>query len=218
MSCEDDDIKIVKKPYFRTLKEYATSSTTHGIAYVFEDGRLIFERVLWVIVVGIAIAIGTYWSITAYENWQENPVLTSVGTTGYSIEKVEFPSITICAQGSVKEVVDAALFKQFDEYLITKKIIFSDLTQTEITQEGHAFLNDIYPGAMVPPNQLVSMMASPMADAEKVIKNAAILNPLPTNNCEDASATNPTGKRRRKRQASEGMLNKKEHSNFRGYI
>ena len=71
MSSNEDDLKKGKRPCYRTLKEYSSASTTHGIAYVFEDGRLIFERVLWVIVVGIAIAIGTYWSITAYENWQD---------------------------------------------------------------------------------------------------------------------------------------------------
>ena len=54
MSSNEDDRNMTKKPYFKTLKEYSSSSTTHGIAYVFENDRLIIERVLWIIVVIIA--------------------------------------------------------------------------------------------------------------------------------------------------------------------
>ena len=141
---------------------------------MFEDDRLFIERVLWVVVIIIAIYIAAFFSIKAYVNWQENPVLTSVGTTGYPIEKVEFPSITICAQGSAKEVVDAALFKQFDDYLKTKDKVFANLTPDEVIQYGQSFLADKYPGAKFPPNQLVGMMSSPNADAEKTLKAGGV--------------------------------------------
>ena len=38
-----------------TVKEYASSSSAHGIAYIFESGRLPLERLLWEIVVGFAL-------------------------------------------------------------------------------------------------------------------------------------------------------------------
>ena len=96
-------------------------------------------------------------------------------------------------------MVDAALFKQFNDYLKEKNKIFSDLTPEEQVSEGQAFMADKYPGAKFPPNQLVGMMSSPSADAEKTIKAAAIFNPQPTNNCPEPS----TGKRRRKRYATD---------------
>ena len=40
----------------------------------------------------------------AYNNWQDNPVLTSVSTTAMPIAEIEFPAITICGQGSIAEV------------------------------------------------------------------------------------------------------------------
>ena len=187
MSFDEDDVKTIRKPYFRTLKEYSASSTTHGIAYVFEDNRLFIERVLWIIIVIIAICIAAFLSIGAYNNWQDNPVLTSVGTTGYPIENVKFPSITICAQGSAKQVVDAALFMQFNGYLQVKGKKFSEMSPDDLVDWGHKFLVDKYPGAKLPPNQLVSMMSSPNTDADKTIKADAIFNPQPTNNCPDSS-------------------------------
>ena len=151
MSSNEDDMKMGKRPCFRTLKEYSSASTTHGIAYVFEDDRLILERVLWIIVIIIAIFFAASLSIRAYTNWQDDPVLTSVGTTGFPIEKVAFPSITICAQGSAKEIVDAAFVKQFTDYLLEKNLIYDELTPSQRQQHGASFLADRYPGAKLPP-------------------------------------------------------------------
>ena len=192
MSTDEGNPKKAKKPYFRTLKEYSSSSTTHGISYVFEDDRLIIERILWIVVVIIAIYIASSLSITAYVNWQENPVLTSVGTTGYPIEQVQFPAITICAQGSVREIVDAALVKQFREYVESLGKVYSELTDEEIQKYGKSFLNEYYPGAKFPPNQLVRMMSSPTADAEQTMKSEAILSPQPPNNCAATSTSTVT--------------------------
>ena len=209
MSSNEDDLKKAKKPGYRTLKEYSSASTTHGIAYVFEDDRLLIERVLWVIVIGIAIYIAAFFSIQAYINWQDDPVLTSVGTTGYPIEKVAFPSITICAQGSAKEIVDAAFVKQFTEYLKEKNLIYSELSLDQLQVHGKSFLADKYPGSKKPPNQLVGMMSSPNADAEKTLAADAVLNPKP--GCESSSSTvtttttvtktvvTKTGRKRKKR-------------------
>ena len=82
----------------KTVQEYSESSTIHGIGYIFQHGIAAIERVLWIFVVGIGVGFAIALSILAYINWKENPVLTSVATTGYPIEKVEFPAITICAQ------------------------------------------------------------------------------------------------------------------------
>ena len=192
MSSNEDDLKKGKRPCYRTLKEYSSASTTHGIAYVFEDDRLIIERVLWIIVIIIAIFFAASLSISAYTNWQDDPVLTSVGTTGLPIEKVLFPSITICAQGSAREIVDSAFAKQFTEYLLEKDLIFSELTVSQRQQHGASFLADKYPGAKVPPNQLVGMMASPTADAEKTLAADAVLNPAPAGSCQASSTTTST--------------------------
>ena len=192
MSSNEDDLKKGKRPCYRTLKEYSSASTTHGIAYVFEDDRLILERVLWIIVIIIAIFFAASLSISAYTNWQDDPVLTSVGTTGLPIEKVLFPSITICAQGSAREIVDSAFVKQFTEYLLEKGLIFSELTVSQQQLHGASFLADKYPGAKVPPNQLVGMMASPTADAEKTLAADAVLNPAPAGSCQTSSTTSST--------------------------
>ena len=48
--------------------------------------------------------MAAFLSLNIYIDWQSNQIITSVGTTGYSIENIEFPSVTICAQGSIQRV------------------------------------------------------------------------------------------------------------------
>ena len=80
------------------VHDYSKATTIHGIQYIFEDGLLPLEYCFWVLVVFIGISLATLLSVIAYVEWKENPVLTTVGTTGHPIEKVEYPAITICAQ------------------------------------------------------------------------------------------------------------------------
>ena len=82
----------------RTVKDYSESTTIHGIGYIFESGVTALERLLWICVVCFGTGMAISLAIVAYINWKDNPVLTTVGTTGHPIEKVEFPAITICAQ------------------------------------------------------------------------------------------------------------------------
>ena len=173
-----------KNPLKSTLHGYASVTTIHGISYLFEEKRPL-DRVFWISVVLLALGMVIHLSTNSYLNWQEDPVITSIGNAGYPIERVKFPAITICAQGSVREIVDAAIFKQFNEYLISKNKVFDYLNNKELVEEGHAFLDEVYPGAKMPPNKLVAMMSSPVADSEKSMLADAILNPEPENDCND---------------------------------
>ena len=54
--------------------------------------------------------------MSVYEDWKENPVLTSVKTTGLPIKNIQYPTIIICGQGSNVNVPSSALIQQIIEY------------------------------------------------------------------------------------------------------
>ena len=183
MSSQEEESKSLKNPYNTTLKQYASVSTAHGISYIFEEGRFFIERIVWAAVVVAALAFAICMSISAFHNWKDNPVLTSVKTTGLPIEKIDFPAITICSQGSANDIIDAALFQQFKRYENKKSSedkFFEDLAFDVKIQK---FLQDMYPGAKSPPNQLVSMMSSPGIDPNKGIEAITIFNPEDKASC-----------------------------------
>jgi hypothetical protein len=41
----------------KTVREYAASSSAHGISYIFEENRVGLERVFWVVVVGLGLVL-----------------------------------------------------------------------------------------------------------------------------------------------------------------
>ena len=192
MEAEEDDVdknNNRRGPISRTVYEYADVATTHGIYYIFETGRLLFERIFWIIVVILALTFAIGLSVSAYDNWKTNPVLTSVGTTGYPIEKIKFPSITICPQGSANQIIDAALFKQFERYLEQKNKDILELSEQEIKNEGIAFLSTVYPGATRPPTKLVRMLGSPGLPPDKSLEADAVLNPEDGKQCKSTNSS-----------------------------
>ena len=99
------EIDRKRGPLTKTLVEYGGSTTIHGLPYILEDGRLFLERVLWVVLVILGTFISLFFTLSIYKSWDESPILTTVGTTEYDIEQIEYPSITICTQGSVREII-----------------------------------------------------------------------------------------------------------------
>ena len=87
------------RPFSRTIVNYSNASTIHGIYYIFERGRWILERFFWIVVVSLSIFYAVLSTWQAWQAWQDDPMITSIATTGLPIQKIPFPSITICAQG-----------------------------------------------------------------------------------------------------------------------
>ena len=50
--------------------------------------------------------INSQWFVSSkvYQDWQDDPVLTTIKTTTKPIRDIDFPSITICGQGTIDQV------------------------------------------------------------------------------------------------------------------
>ena len=69
----------------KTVKEFASNTTIHGIQYIFDEYVLIFEKVLWLVIFTIFSYLGISWSLENFHQWQNNPILTSIKTTGFEL-------------------------------------------------------------------------------------------------------------------------------------
>ena len=98
-----------KTPYFETsLKEYSEATSIHGTSYLLANRLIFYEKAFWFVMVALAVTFALSSSLSTYNKWIEEPILTSVATTAYPVAKVQFPSITICAQGCLLYTSDAA--------------------------------------------------------------------------------------------------------------
>ena len=191
-------------PYLKSVKEYSQATTIHGISYLFENRLILYEKALWFLFVTLALIFAVLSSLSSYQKWVDEPILTSVSNTAYPVQKVPFPSITICPQGAANDIVDAAIFKQFVDYIEEKNLSYDELTDSEIQQETYHFLNDKYPGSRQLPNQLVRMLGSPDVDPENKIEARAILNPEDVSDCSSPNETQKKTNTRKRRSPTYG--------------
>ena len=88
-----------------TVHEFASSTTIHGIAYIFDRALKVLDNILWFLVVCFGAGVAIYMSLDAWNTWKDAPVLTSVSSTGLPLRKIDFPAITICSQGLIQVVI-----------------------------------------------------------------------------------------------------------------
>ena len=78
------------------IQEYLSISTIHGLFYLGARETSIIAKIVWFILVVLAITIGSLMMERVLENWEENPVLTSLDNAAQSLEQTQYPTITIC--------------------------------------------------------------------------------------------------------------------------
>ena len=73
------------KQISNVVKDYSEYSSIQGLIYIFQSNQTIVGRLFWILVVILMLMLGSYWSVDAYNSWQENPVLTTVKNTAFPI-------------------------------------------------------------------------------------------------------------------------------------
>jgi len=112
---------------YNIIQEYSEYSTIQGVLYIFQTNQTQVGRIFWSLVIFAMLLLGTYWSVVAYSDWQNNPVLTTVKTSALPIKDIEFPAVTICSQGLNSDIVTAGqllIFVYFIFFIQIKIIIF----------------------------------------------------------------------------------------------
>ncbi|CAB4057081.1 ASICN [Lepeophtheirus salmonis] len=101
----------VKQRLYKAFKSYSEVTTGHGIYYVFEQTGNIVTQITWILIIFLFIILGFLFCKEAYEDWQNNPVLTTLEITGLKVEEIDFPAITLCNQGNLKDIRHLKLIK-----------------------------------------------------------------------------------------------------------
>ena len=178
----------------KTSKQYASVSTVHGVSYVVEEGRLGIERFLWIVIVAVALAFTVFQVITLYKEWEEEPAITTLNTESLPIQKIQFPAVTICPQGSVNNIVDKVLFKQLIEYIKVNTLkkeedmIPKNFSDQQILSKINDFLGDMYPGAHDNPSKYVRLLVS--NNPQRTLETDAILDVAGDVNCDESNLQN----------------------------
>ena len=178
-----------------SLQNYGSYATVHGLSYVFSRDSKIPEKIFWIIFIIIGSIFATWWSANIFASWKLDPVLTTIDDFAYPIEKIKFPSITICPQGSDDSILGSVLYKQFNAYLKRKHLFLTELTIEEAKNESILFLNETYPGARRSPDRYVKLFRNPENLERNIYAQSNINDEEYHDNCNITLQTLYRGKR-----------------------
>lgn len=116
--------RSIRREMFNIVRDYSEYSTIQGVIYLFQSSQTQVGRLFWLLVIISMLALGTYWSVTAYNDWITNPVVTTVKTSALKIKNIEFPAVTICGQGVNDDIITAGFFKIFYNYTSKRNISY----------------------------------------------------------------------------------------------
>ena len=125
----------------KTLQEYSEVSTVHGVNYALSKSLPLPDRLLWIVLTVIALFGASYWSLTAYDNWQENLVTTTLKDAAMPVTSLNFPGVTICTSGLNMEAVTRQLMKDFTTWKKEENVTPVDREKDEVLLQEFMRLN-----------------------------------------------------------------------------
>ena len=73
------------KPRFAAmhfLREYSSQTTVHGLSYIYDSTSSLLDRCLWLAICLSFAFLAVFMSVKAYIDWHDDPVTTTLLTTG----------------------------------------------------------------------------------------------------------------------------------------
>ena len=70
--------KVIKLTWYN----YAESTSIHGLNYASDMSLVRSRRISWALVFGVFTSLAIFLIVRAYKDWQDNPVITTIQSTG----------------------------------------------------------------------------------------------------------------------------------------
>ncbi len=89
---------VLKMRLSENLQKFCDESSIHGVQYL-GPSKKIHERMVWTIILGLFLTLSALVVHSLVVNWDQDPIVTTIGTTSHPIQLVPFPAVTICPNG-----------------------------------------------------------------------------------------------------------------------
>ena len=189
-----------------SLRDYSSESSIHGIQYLANRKHSISGRAFWMMVVCMALACTSYQVFNIWQQWVDDPVVTTLNTISLPVERIDFPAVTLCPQGSTEDIIDNFFYHQFEEWFLNQPDVESSkvrkkrlveqrsLCNCHVTDQKNMtvdvlqccfrhFLDDKFPG--VYPNNPTKMAAMLIAEnPDRAMETKTVVIPDEDPNCD----------------------------------
>jgi hypothetical protein len=123
--------KMRTKSISRHADIYCKSSSIHGLQYLTTGEEISwFDHIIWAVALTVSLCICILLLLALNEDWDNNPVVTSIDSTSYPIQNISLPGVTICPSGydimafvQRKVVLNIKFNKHFVTHISTLKFL-----------------------------------------------------------------------------------------------
>ena len=196
---EKQEAKPLSSKIRESVDEYGSNSTIHGLRYITDPKIHSAGKIFWFLVGIISLSLTGYQIFCLQIQWRtQDATITTLETLNLPIDQIEFPSVTICPQGSVKSISKGIAFREFVQWIQTKSRLVNrrikrssslilpepwNMTYIEIMEDLKKFTKDFYGLVEGSPVQLASMLNS--ENPEQMLYNEALLFPNGEKYCDE---------------------------------
>ena len=99
-----------------TVSDYSSAATVHGVSYIFTKDVPWIDRLIWLCLVIAGLLYAFIMSVQSYNNWMDNPVITTLEDTATPIADLDYPAVTVCSEGLNMDTVDKVLHQEFQNW------------------------------------------------------------------------------------------------------
>lgn len=156
---------------------FESFSSLHGLKYITEDGRHVFERILWFLLCFMGFILTIYFILPIWIKWNSQPTLTTLDSTNHPVWEIDFPAVTICSPNKVLQakLEDLAAKSQWKNAMDATRSDFSDLKELFDVQinfkKSHDKLNDLNPLAQsITSDQIAEALLQVMPNCSDFIR------------------------------------------------
>jgi hypothetical protein len=79
-----------------TVQEYMRNTTIHGLNYIQKKTSFLVTRFVWTTLVAASLLAFTYYSLSIYTRWLEEPIVMNLDDKLAEIHEIPFPAVIIC--------------------------------------------------------------------------------------------------------------------------
>nr|CAD7404260.1 unnamed protein product [Timema cristinae] len=137
----DSSLESKNSSAIMVFKEYSSKAAIHGVKYIFKDGSLALDRLLWVVAVMVCATGVVFLSIPMCEEYFTSPLLISVESTHYPLYELPFPAVTLCINKVKRRAGEEILARYLNVTLTPEWTNYTWHVMSILSKFGHPYLH-----------------------------------------------------------------------------
>ncbi|XP_068083949.1 sodium channel protein Nach-like [Anabrus simplex] len=84
------------------FREFCRNTSLHGLQYIGEEQRPWSEKLCWILMIGLSLALCSLVIKRQWDKWYSSPVMVTLSEKSTPVWDIPFPAVTLCSEVKIK--------------------------------------------------------------------------------------------------------------------